>query len=584
LGAAVFLVPTIWFKPWLIEHFYERVFIEFLLERPMLLSQLRVLEPYGLDFHSDDLDDFSVEFTLKSGEQVERNLRILRSYDYESQSEEQRLSTDILEWFLRTQAEGIPFLFHNYPLNQLDGVQSTLPDFMLNTHQVQDEGDARDYVTRLSRFGVALDQVIESVRYRAERRIVPPRFVVRHVRREVEEFVDDPPTEHVLYTEFSEKLTALDSLPEPTRQELLEEAREQLESAVYPAYRRLAAYLPELEKLASEDDGVWKLPQGAAYYAWALRWHTTTEMTPDEIHATGLLELDRIQEEMRQILEAEGRGNGDLGAAIQGLNRMEEFLYPNTDEGRAEILADFQAIIDETEERLPAYFGRLPRSPVEVERIPEFKEKGSPGAYYQGPPLDGSKPGIFYVNLRSVEEIPRFGMRTLAFHEAIPGHHLQIALAFELEGVPLFRRVIPFTAFIEGWALYAERLAAEEGFHPTSYDRLGQLVAEAFRATRLVVDTGIHAKRWTREQAIEYMLENTGMPKSDVVAEIERYIVNPGQACAYKVGQLKILQLRDRARRRLGDRFDYREFHDRLLGNGMMPLAILEKVVLGGGD
>jgi uncharacterized protein (DUF885 family) len=214
-----------------------------------------------------------------------------------------------------------------------------------------------------------------------------------------------------------------------------------------------------------------------------------------------------------------------------------------------------------------------------VERVPAFKEAGAPGAYYRPPALDGSRPGIFFANLRNVEEVPRFGMRTLAFHEAIPGHHLQIALALELEGIPFFRRVIPFTAFTEGWALYAERLAAEEGFHPTPYDHLGQLVAEVFRAVRLVVDTGIHAKRWTRNVAIDYMVRNTGMPETDVVAEVERYIVNPGQACAYKVGQLKILELRDRARAVLGERFDYREFHDVVLGNGALPLTILEQQV-----
>jgi uncharacterized protein (DUF885 family) len=578
-AASVFVVHTIWFKPWFIDHFYDRVFIEFALDRPMLLSYLRILEPYGLDFHSDDLDDFSVEFTMESAERVRRNLDILRSYPRHSQSTSQLLSTDVLDWFLDIQAQREPFLFHDYPVNQLDGVQSTLPDFMLNTHVIDRLRDAHDYIARLSRFGVALDQTIAAVRYRAERGVVPPRFVIEHVIDEVEGFIALTPVENVLYTELDEKLSALESLSASDRGEIRSGARIEMEETVYPAYRRLLATLRELREVAPEEDGVWRLPDGDAYYAWALRWHTTTALTAQEIHEIGLEEVERIHGEMRRILEAEGYDAEDLASTLQALNREPRFLHPDTDQGRARILADYQTIVDDAAKRLPDYFGRLPRAPVRVERIPEFKEDGSPGAYYRPPAMDGSRPGIFYANLRSVAEIPRFGMRTLAFHEAVPGHHLQIAVAMELEGVPLFRRVVPFTAFTEGWGLYAERLAADEGFHPTPFDHLGQLVAEVFRAVRLVVDTGIHAKRWTREEAIDYMLRNTGMPRTDVVAEVERYIVNPGQACAYKIGQLEILALRDQARRTLGDAFDYREFHDVILGNGSLPLVLLERIV-----
>ena len=269
----------------------------------------------------------------------------------------------------------------------------------------------------------------------------------------------------------------------------------------------------------------------------------------------------------------------DLGDVLRALHRDERFLYPDDDDAHARILADYQAIVDEATARLPPLFGRLPQAPVRVERVPAFKEAGAAGAYYMPPPLDGSKPGIFYANLRHPRDVVQFGMRTLAYHEAVPGHHLQIALAMEMQDVPIFRRVVPFTAFIEGWALYAERLAAEQGWHPTPMDQLGQLVAEGFRAARLVVDTGLHAKRWTREQAIDYMLRNTGMPETDVVAEVERYIVLPGQACAYKVGQMKLLELRERAQTVQGARFDLRAFHDVALANGALPLVLLEDVV-----
>ena len=579
IAGALFIVPTVWYTPWVIEHFYGRVFLEFALRSPMLLSQLRILEPYGLDFHSDDLDDFSVEFELESADRIRRNLDILRSYDRDAQSPGQQLSTDVLDWFLEILVEGRPYLFHDYPLNQLDGVQSALPDFMINTHAVEDADDAQNYVKRLSKFGVALDQVIESVRFRAGRGVVPPRFVVAAVQAEVSDFVSELFRHNVLYTSFREKLLAVPAIKKPERRRLLDEALSEIEHTVYPAYRRVLEVLAELEAVATDDDGVWKLPDGDSYYAWALERHTTTTLTPEDVHAIGLGEVNRIQGEMRAILSAEGYPTNDLAATLGALSREPRFLFADTDEGRGEILADYQAIIDDVSRRLPEYFGAIPAASVRVERVPQFKEEGAPGAYYQPPAFDGSRPGIFYANLRNVQETQRYAMRTLAFHEAIPGHHLQIATAMELEGIPFFRRVIPFTAFSEGWALYAERFAAEEGFQPTSFDRLGQLRGEVFRAVRLVVDTGIHAKRWTREEAIEYMVENTGRAESDAVAEIERYIVNPGQACAYKIGQLQILDLRDRARQRLGAGFDYRPFHDAVLGSGALPLALLERVV-----
>jgi uncharacterized protein (DUF885 family) len=449
-GLAAFVIHTIWFTPLFIEHFYARVFVEYALSRPMLLSTLRILEPYGLEFHSDDLDDFSVEFTLDSADRVDRNLKILRSYDRETQSASQRLSTDILDWFLAAQAARRPYLFHDYPLNQLDGVQSALPDFMLTTHQVRTLRDARNYVARLSRFGVALDQTLEGVRTRAERGIVPPRFVVQRVRHEIDGFLGSPPDQNVLYAEFAERLEKIEDLGVERREKLLEATHGQIRDTVYPAYERLATYLPELEGVATDEDGVWKLPRGEDFYAWALRWHTTTDMSSDQIHRVGLAEVERIQTAMRRILDAEGYPTDDLGATLQAVHRERRFLYPETESGRARILEDYRGIIDDVTPRLPSYFGRIPGAPVVVERVPEFKEAGAPGAYYRPPALDGSRPGIFFANLRSVEETPRFGMRTLAFHEAIPGHHLQIAIALESEGIPFFRRVIPFTAFTVG--------------------------------------------------------------------------------------------------------------------------------------
>jgi uncharacterized protein (DUF885 family) len=544
----------------------------------MLLSQLRILEPWGLDFHSDELDDFSVEFAREEARRAGEQLAMLRSWPPASLSPEQRFSADVLDWFLATRVEGERFLLHDYPLNQLDGVQSALPDFMLNVHQVRDEGDARSWIARLRRFGPALDQVVAGVRERARRGVVPPRFVVEAVRGEVAELVSPAPPEHVLHVGLAERLDALEGLDPARREALLAESERAIGEVVLPAYRRVAEVLRELADLATDDAGVWRLPEGEAYYAWTLRQHTTTALSADQIHQLGTAEVARIQAELGAILAAQG-GTGDLGVDLARLDRDERFLYPDTNEGREQILADYRAIVAETGPRLPALFGRLPRAALAVEPVPAFREAGAAGAYYWPPPFDGSKPGTFFVNLRSVPDVKRFAMRTLAFHEAVPGHHLQIALSFEMEGVPFFRRVVPFTAFVEGWALYAERLAAEQGFHPTPLDRAGQLQAELFRAARLVVDTGLHAKRWTRERAIAWMVRSTGLPEGDVVAEVERYIVDPGQACAYKIGQLEILRLRDRARSALGPGFDLREFHDVVLGSGALPMVLLERVV-----
>lgn len=579
LALALFLIPTIWFKPWSINHFYMRTFGSFALRHPMMLSSLRILEPMGIDFYDDDLDDMSMEFAEREARWVEKQLDVLRSYEREGMDDAGKLSFDVLEWFLVDQVDGNRFRFHDYPVNQLSGIQSGLADFMINTHQINNAGDAKDYVARVSKFGIAFDQVLEGLRHREELGIVPPLFVVRHVLKEMRDFTAPDPAEQTLYTHFASEIAEIESIDSAQREALLADLEREIRDTVYPAYGRLIGFFEHQEQIATTDDGVWKLPDGEAFYAYQLRHYTTTTMTADEIHQLGLAEVERIQAAMRQILEAEGYDASDLAAAMNTLNEEARFLYPDSDEGRDQILADYQALIDEIDEGLALMFDVRPKVGVAVERVPEFRQATAPGAYYQPAPFDGSKPGTFFVNLRSVKEIPKFGMRTLAYHEAIPGHHFQIGIAREMRDVPFFRRLIPFTAFTEGWALYAELVAAENGFQDDPYDRLGYLTGQVFRAVRLVVDTGIHAKRWTRKAAIAYMLANTGMPETDVVAEIERYIVDPGQACAYKVGQLKILELRQRATDALGDQFDLRDFHNVVLTNGAMPLTILEHLV-----
>ncbi|MCG8432698.1 MAG: DUF885 domain-containing protein, partial [Gammaproteobacteria bacterium] len=535
VAAGIWLVKLIWFKPFNIEHFYNRVFVEFAFANPQFLTQLRILPPW-LDFYNDDLTDSSPAQDRKMAALTSRSLEVLRSYDREDQTEDQLLSTDILDWFLEDSVRGQEFLFYDYPVNQLFGVQSGTAEFMAEQHQVNTLSEAEDYIVRLNKFDTKFGQVLESLAEREELGIIPPTFVVDHVLNEMKDFSSTDVKENILYTSFQEKLEKVEEITQENREEFLNQAEQAILETVYPAYGGLVAYFEELRPRTTTDDGVWKFPNGDAFYRHVLRSFTTTDMAPNEVHAIGLREVDNILAEMQSILEQEGYTGESVGEIMQALAAEPRFLYPDTDEGREQILQDYTAIIAEISEGLDDAFDVRPKSEVIVKRIPEFKEKTSPGAYYNDPPRDGSKPGIFYANLRSVEEIPRYGMRTLAYHEAIPGHHFQIGLQAELENVPIFRTFGLFTAYVEGWALYSEQVAAEMGFQEDPYDRLGYLQAALFRAVRLVVDTGIHAKRWTREQAIEYMRNTTGMPESDVVAEIERYIVLPGQACAYMVG------------------------------------------------
>lgn len=567
----------IWGKPLNINHFYERVFIEFLFDDPELITQLGFIDNTRIDFHSGKLTDSSPARTEKLLEKSERDLRTLRKYNRDRLQGQKALSYDILEYFLASGIDGRPFIHHNYPVNQLFGVQNSLPRFMATSHQLVNEKSARNYISRLSHFNTKFEQVLEGLKLREEKGIIPPRFVIDRVLTEMRSFTDTDPRENILFTSFHERVDTLDAIQ--NKSELYGQVEKEIVNTVYPAYDLFISYFEDLKTKATDDDGVWKLPDGDAYYAQQLRVMTTTDLSPGEIHDIGLSEVERLQAEMNAILASIGLRGRTFAENMRTITEDERYLYPYTDEGRAQAIKDYQAIIDEIDEQIHVAFDIRPSVGVRVERIPEFTEETAPGAYYQSPPLDRSRPGVFYANLRDMAEVPKWGMRTLSYHEAIPGHHFQIAIQQEITGVPTFRKVLPFTAYAEGWALYAEQLAWEYGFQEDPLDNLGRLQAELFRAVRLVVDTGIHYKRWTREEAIEYMSANTGMPIGDVISEIERYIVMPGQATAYKIGMIRILELRDRARQELGDRFDIKQFHTVVLKNGSMPLDILEQVV-----
>lgn len=568
-----------WFgKPLKISWFYERVFAEYAVNDPEMLTQLGILRPLGLRFYEDKLTDSSPAREDQMAAKLKRDLATLEQYKRDDLTEEGKLSYDVLHYFLSMQVKGDAYRFHNYPVNQLFGVQNGYPRFMVESHPVEDLTGARSYVKRLELVSEKFAGVLAGLKQRTEKGIVPPRFVLEKVILEMQQFIAPTPDQNVLYLEFEKKLAKL-ALPPEQRDELLVSAKAAIGNQVYTAYRGLIDYYQVLLPTMANNNGVWSLPNGDAYYDYEVQANTTTSMGADEIHALGLSEVARIETEMDQILRQAGYVDGDLSARIEQLSRSPEQLYSNDDAGREQILRDYQSIIDEISKGLDPYFDLRPKAGIEVKRVPAFAEKTAPGAYYNGPAMDGSRPGVFYANLRDTAETPRFGMRTLAYHEGVPGHHFQIAIMQELKGVPTFRRLLPFTAYNEGWALYTEQLAWEIGFQKNPLDNLGRLQAEMFRAVRLVVDTGLHRKRWTREQAIDYMRAKTGMAEGEVTSEIERYLVNPGQALAYKVGMLKILALREKAKAELGERFDIRAFHNEVLSHGALPLAILEQVI-----
>lgn len=567
-------------KPMRFRSFVDREVLKMAFESPETLTSLGFLESIGITSHNGELDDASLEKADELFVKLKQIHKTLNSYEDDSLSASDLLSKEIAMYLLDFAKESEKFRYHNYPVNQLFGIQNGYPSFMEAQHQISSTDDVENYLLRLALVEKKFTQELEGIKLREEKGIIPPVFVIERVLEEMNTFVDKPIEENILYTSLAKKMKDSGNIEDAEQTKLLVRAKENINDFVHPAYKLLIDYFTAIKDKATSDDGYWRLPDGEEAYASSLKFFTTTDYTPQYIHDLGLREVDRIQSEIMTILAAQ---NFDVSqgftAAIDTLAADESFYYEDSDAGREQILKDYQKILDEIDAGLDSAFRIRPSAGMEVVRIPEFKEKTAPGAYYQQPAIDGSRPGRFFANLYDIKATPKYSMRTLAYHEGIPGHHFQIAVAMELEGLPLFRMFSPFTAYVEGWALYSEYLAWEMGFQDDPFDNIGRLQAELFRAVRLVVDTGIHYKKWTREEAIDYMKMNTGMAQSDVVSEIERYIVMPGQATSYKVGMMKILALREKAKSALGDKFDLRDFHDVVLKNGAVPLDILERFI-----
>ena len=481
---------------------------------------------------------------------------------------------DVVEF--GTMLDGFGFYFLPYTINQNSGPTVDIPNFLNSKQPVNNSEEAQAYLVRLADVQDALDGALESFRQAVAKGAIPPDFVVEKSLAVVEAFVAAPPEENALYTSFLERLDAAG----------IEDARTYAERAllivseeVIPAYERIGDYLDEIRPSAPHEAGIWRLPRGEELYAAMVRHMTDATRSPDEVHQTGLNEVERIKSEMDAILRSEGYKEGSVGERMLQLGAEERFVYPNTADGKAALIADARAQIDDIRKVLPQWFATEVNYPVEVRAVPAYSQDSAPTGYYNPPAKDGSRPGVYWLNVRDTAAHPRFALPTLTYHEAIPGHHLHFATAIE-QDVPPLVTAIWSNAAGEGWALYAEQLAAEMGMYDDDpYGDLGRLQAELHRAVRLVVDTGMHAKKWSREQAIEYMIEAEGLDEGTAISEVERYAVWPGQALGYKLGMLKILELREEARQALGDDFDIRAFNDTVLQVASTPLPYIEATV-----
>jgi uncharacterized protein (DUF885 family) len=500
-----------------------------------------------------------------------------RRFDRAALSPQDQLSYDLFLNQARRSAEAFPFRRHGYIFNQMFGAHSQLPAFLIGIHRVTDLATAEAYVSRLQGLGPVIDQAIEEARIRAEGGVMPPRWVHPLVVDAARNIITGAPfgegRDAPLYDDLKKKIGGA-NIPEADKARLIAAGREALLRGVAPAYQRLIAFMEQQQARAPAEDGVWRHPNGAAYYAERLRYHTTTDMTPDQVHQLGLSEVARIHGLMRQIMAQVGF-TGTLQQFFEHVRTDDRFFHTS----RENYLAEVQRVFEQVTPVLPQWFNTLPQAPLEVRPVEAFRERTAGKAFYQRPAPDGSRPGVYYVNLYNLRDMSRTELEALAYHEGVPGHHLQLAIQTELGDVPPFRQFGGVTVYSEGWGLYSEELGKDMGFYRDPYSDFGRLGMELWRAARLVTDTGLHHKRWSVEQAIQYLRDNTPNPEGDMERAIRRYAVMPGQANAYTIGKIKIMELRERARQRLGARFDIRGFHDAILLNGPVPLDILDRNV-----
>ena len=553
-----------------IDRFFDDFLEKWVMANPEMATGMRLFSgdvQNRLDSQLTEIGDDAAHARIG---RAKEGLAGLKQFDRATLTPEQRISAEMFEYQLSDIVAEEPFLAYNFPLNQMSGIQSRLPSLFTDLHPLRNEQDAENYLTRLSAAGGKIDQALAITQTRAKQGIRLPGFIAFETIGQMKRFTQPAPEQNILVASFTERLNKIGTIDSARRAALSTRAEKLVRDSVYPAYRRAVDGLATDNGKATNDAGLWRLPHGAEAYAFYLHRFTTTSLTAEQIHQKGLDEVKRIEGEMAGLFQKLGYKDGTIIARFEKLQN--DNSYPDTPDVRDRVLADYAAMLKLNNQRSLEAFDRRPKAACIVQRIPAFQEANA-AANYQGPPKDGSRPGIFRVPLPG----PKFakpGMRTLAAHEGIPGHHFQIASQVEMTSLPAFRRQSPFgsmSAYTEGWGLYAERLASELGWYKDDLPSdLGRLNGELFRAKRLVVDTGIHSQKWTREQSIAYGIRQS---------EVDRYVVMPGQACSYKIGQMRILELREQAKAKLGAKFSLKAFHNVVLGNGSLPLTLLARVV-----
>ena len=580
--SSLYMVNLFIMRPYSIDHFLAKELVMDIVDSPETMTYLGIFDNYNVILkHNQKLSVSSLEDADQDHADRIKRLKILNKYDSKNLSEIQKITKKIAIFDVENDIHEFEnFRFHSHPFNQISGGHLNIVEFMTDTHPVRNYREASDYIKRVEKFNEIFTADLLWLEEQKKQGIFAPQFVFDHVIRQLKELLAYEDKDNPLMQVFSRKVDALELDLEKVT-ELKSNLSKVIASDVKLGFQSILDYMESNYENANQHHGVWSLPNGGDYYAARLRSYTTTNYTAEEIHQIGLDEVKRISDRMKGIfIELGYKVNKPVGSMMNDLNENPDFLYADTSDRKEIVINDFNQMVKEAEEGIKPYFNDIPVSPVEVRAVPEYSEQTAAGGYYQSPSLDGSRPGVFYANLYDIKQTATFGMRTLAFHEAVPGHHFQIALNQENSDLTFYRKFgYGTSAFSEGWALYSEQLALEIGLAKDLYDELGILQSELFRANRLVVDTGMHHKRWTREQAMKYMKETTGMSDTEVRVEIERYIVWPGQATSYKMGMLKILELRQKAKKALGEKFDLKTFHSIVLDQGNVPLFILEELV-----
>ena len=554
--------------------YLDKKFDEYVERHPEYQAYLGIKKDYD---RWDDISPKAQEVELEVNRQSLQWL--VDSVSTDLLNEQALLSYTLYKQKLEQRIADHRYRLYNYPLNQMSGKQSGVPAFLINMHKITTKKDAEDYIKRLRAIRPLFDQLIDNLREREKAGVIAPNYVFDHVLNDSKNVISGFPfageDSCALFEDFHDKVMGLDvSLTE--KDELLNLSKAALLESVKPSYNKLIGLVNKLMGAHDEEDGVWRLEGGAAFYENALRRTTTTEMSAEEIHQLGLSEVNRIHEEM-SIIKNNVRFKGSLKEFFVELKESDVYYYPQTENGKKEYIKEAENIINAFKRRLDDLFITKPKADMNVKSVEAFREKSAGKAFYQRAAPDGSRPGTYYANTYRMRMMPKYQMEALAYHEGIPGHHMQISIAQELKGLPKFRKYGGYTAYVEGWGLYSEYLPKELGFYSDPYSDFGRLAMELWRSCRLVVDTGIHAKKWTREQGIEYYLENTPNDELDCIKMVERHVVYPSQATAYKIGMNKIIDLKNGAQDILGEKFDIREFHETILARGAVPLNILEK-------